>query len=71
MKQIAEAVIDEHGQVHLIEPLHVIGPHRALVRVLDEPPAAWDETLAAAEQSLAQDWLRPEEDEAWAHLQSV
>ncbi|RCN59072.1 hypothetical protein [Acidiferrobacter thiooxydans] len=69
MKQIAEAVIDENGQIHLIEPLHVTGAHRALVTVLDEPPAAWDETLAAAGQSLAQDWLRPEEDKAWAHLQ--
>ncbi len=68
MKQIAEAVIDEDGQIHLIEPIHVTGPHRALVTVLDEPSAAWDETLAAAEQSLAQDWLRPEEDETWAHL---
>ena len=69
MKQIAEAVIGENGQIHLIEPLHVTGPQRALVMVLDEPSAAWDETLAAVEQSLAQDWLRPEEDKAWAHLQ--
>ncbi|MHB1511979.1 MAG: hypothetical protein ACYCTF_01400 [Acidiferrobacter sp.] len=53
MKQIAEAVIDEHGQVHPMEPLHVIGPTVPLVAVLDERPAAWDETLAAAEQSLA------------------
>ena len=52
-----------------MEPLHVIGPHRALVTVLDEPPARWDETLMAAEKALADDWLRPEEDEAWAHLQ--
>ncbi len=55
VKQIAEAVIDENGHIHLIEPLHVTGPHRALVTVLDEPPAGWDETLAAAERSLAQD----------------
>ncbi|WP_240611758.1 hypothetical protein [Acidiferrobacter sp. SPIII_3] len=70
MKQIAEAVIDENGQIHLMEPLHVTGPHRALVTVLDEPPARWDETLMAAEKALADDWLRPEEDEAWAHLRS-
>jgi hypothetical protein len=25
--------------------------------------------LILSEKSLAQDWLRPEEDEAWAHLQ--
>ncbi len=51
-----------------MEPLHVIGSHRALVTVLDEP-ARWDETLMAAEKALAKDWRRPEEDEAWAHLQ--
>ena len=87
MKQIAEAIIDENGQIPLMEPLHVTGLHRALVTVLDEPPAGWDETLVlspegstrstscavealmAAEKALAEDWLRPEEDEAWAHLQ--
>lgn len=26
------------------------------------------ETAAMSETSLAKDWLRPEEDEAWAHL---
>jgi hypothetical protein len=28
-----------------------------------------DETLYAAEKSLGEDWLRQEEDEAWAYLQ--
>ena len=69
MKQIAEAVIDENGEIRLIEPLYVIGPHRVLVTVLDESPAHWDETLLAAEKSLSTDWLRSEEDAAWAHLQ--
>ena len=50
MKQIAEAIIDENGQIHLMEPLHVTGLHRALVTVLDEPPARWDETLMVAER---------------------
>ncbi|MHB1514000.1 MAG: hypothetical protein ACYCTF_13730 [Acidiferrobacter sp.] len=68
MKQRAEAVIDEQGRIRLIEPLHATGPHRALVTVLEEPPTGGDGTLAAAEQSLAQDWVRPEEDEAWAYL---
>ena len=69
MKQIAEAIIDEQGQVHLIEPIQITGPHRALVTVLDEPPAHWDETLSAVEKTFAGDWLRSEEDDAWAHLQ--
>ncbi len=68
MKRIAQAVIDEYEQIHLIKPPHVTGPHRALVTVLNELPAGWNETLAAPEQTLAQDWLCPAEDEAWAHL---
>jgi len=28
-------------------------------------------TALASEQSLAEDWNRPEEDEAWSHLQQV
>lgn len=67
-KQIAEAVIDGNGHIHLLEPLHVTSPCRAPIMVLDEPPASRHEALAAAEPFLAHDWRRPEEDEAWAHL---
>ena len=42
--------------------LNVIG-----LLTLLTPPA--DETALLAEASLAEDWLRPEEDEAWEHLQ--
>ncbi|MFN3920530.1 MAG: hypothetical protein ACK4JF_09635, partial [Methylohalobius sp.] len=66
MKQTAEALIDETGQVRLLEPLKVQGVCRALVIVLDEIKGA--ETVVLAEKSL-EDWLRPEEDEAWSHLQ--
>lgn len=69
MKQTLEAMIDEQGHVRLVEPVTIRGVHRALLTILDEPPAILNETLMLAEQSLAEDWLRPEEDEAWAHLQ--
>lgn len=39
---------------------------RALLTLL-KPPV--DEALQLAEAALAEDWLKPEEDEAWAHLQ--
>jgi len=39
---------------------------RALCERLE--PAAGDAALLA-ESALAEDWLRPEEDAAWAHLQ--
>jgi hypothetical protein len=69
MKQTVEAIIDEQGHVRLVEPVKIKGIHRALVTVLDEPPEEIGETTQLAEKSLAEDWLKTEEDEAWAHLQ--
>ncbi len=71
MKQIVEAIIDEQGHVRLVEPVKVKGVHRALVTILDEAPVEIDETTQLSERSLAEDWLKQEEDEAWAHLQSA
>jgi hypothetical protein len=56
MIQTVEAVGDAAGRVQLLGEIHVPGPRRALVTVL-------------AEAALAVDWLRPEEDRAWSHLQ--
>lgn len=68
MIRTIEAIIDDSGRVKLAEPLRVSGSHRALVTILDEPPAEMLETALLAESSLS-DWSRPEEDEAWSHLQ--
>ncbi|HEX4132647.1 MAG TPA: hypothetical protein VHZ24_21620 [Pirellulales bacterium] len=70
MIQTVEAIIDDAGHVRLLGQLTVNGPRRALVTVLDEPAAVPGETSLLAEAALAGDWLRPEEDAAWAHLQS-
>jgi len=69
MKQTVEAIIDERGHVRLAEPVKIIGTHRALVTILDEAPVEIDEVTQLAEKTLAEDWLKPEEDEAWTHLQ--
>src|SRR5262249_54307229 len=63
MIQTVEAVVDDAGRVRLLGEVHVSGPRRALVTVLEEPAAV------PAEAALAVDWLRPEEDAAWSHLQ--
>jgi hypothetical protein len=63
-----EAVIEPTGEVHLVEPVHVTSPRRALVTILEETPAA-NETALLSEAALAEDWNRPEEEAAWAHLQ--
>lgn len=71
MTQIFEGVIDERGQVRLLEPISLPTPQRALVTVLAEPPAAENphELARLSERALAEDWNRPEEDTAWQHLQ--
>lgn len=70
MLQTVEAVIDETGNVRLLEPLHLSSVHRALVTILDETlPVAAPETALLSEPALAADWNRPEEDAAWSHLQ--
>ena len=72
MIRTAEAIIDEHGAVRLLEPVPVAGSRRALVIVLDEGPAAPAHDAAIlGERALAQDWNRLEEDAAWSHLRSA
>jgi hypothetical protein len=63
-----EAIIETDGKVHLVEPIHVPTPRRALVTILEEAPTVNDAALLS-EAALAEDWNRAEEDAAWTHLQ--
>jgi hypothetical protein len=63
-----EAVIESNGEVRLVEPVQLASPRRALVTILEEAPCVHDAALLS-ESALAEDWNRPEEDAAWAHLQ--
>lgn len=70
MFRTIEAVIDDRGNVRLLESLRPGGVRRALVTILDERPASHAaDTARLSEVALAGDWDRQEEDEAWAHLQ--
>lgn len=70
MIKTVEAIIDEQGNVRLLEPVQLRASHRALVTILDDAPiVATEETALLSESSLAKDWDRPEEDAAWSHLQ--
>ncbi len=72
MIQTVEAIIDEAGKVQLLEAVQLNEARRALVTILEEEPTARiSETALLSEQSLAEDWMKPEEDEAWSHLQTV
>lgn len=68
MLQTIEVEIDDSGQVHPLEPLIRLPAGRALLTLLD---GQTNHTALLAEAALAEDWLKPEEDEAWAHLLPV
>lgn len=70
MIQTVEAIIDEHGNVRLLEKVEIPSARRALVTILgDEAAVEAHETALLSEQALAKDWSRPEEDAAWSYLQ--
>ena len=72
MIKTVEAVIDEQGNVRLLEPVRPGVARRALVTILEERPMTRAaESALLSEPALAEDWNRPEEDEAWSHLQQV
>ena len=68
MLHTVEALLNADGALRFMEPVHLTGVQRVLV-TFTQPV---DEALSGAalsERSLAADWLREEEDLAWAHLQ--
>jgi len=69
MIKTIEAIVDEKGAVHLLEPVQLDRRHRALVTILSDEPSDANDTALLSEPALAEDWNRPEEDAAWAHLQ--
>jgi len=77
MIQTVEAVIDERGEIRLLEPVQLAGRRRVLVTVLDEDPTLMPsdshrtDCCLLSEAALGEDWNRPEEDAAWSHLQSA
>jgi len=66
MNQKVEAIVDEKGRVRLLKPMRFPSARRAVVTILDDDPT---ESARLSEPALAEDWNRPEEDAAWAHLQ--
>ena len=68
MLRTVEAIVEKDGSLRLLEDVELRAGDRALVTILGEP-ADPDETALLSQDALAADWDRPEEDEAWAHLQ--
>ena len=70
MIQFVEAIIDPEWNVHLLESVKLSSSKKAIVTILEENPIiSTSETALLSEATLAKDWLRAEEDEAWSHLQ--
>lgn len=54
MRKTVEAIIDESGQIWLLEPLELSHPVRALVTVLETESA--DDTTLLSEAARAENW---------------
>lgn len=66
-----EAVVDERGRVRLLRSVKLPKSFRAIVTLLEDAERLEvSDTALLSESALAKDWNRPEEDEAWSHLQS-
>ena len=60
-----EAEVDEAGNIRPKEPVNLAPGSRVLITVLE--PETFEAALLS-EAALGADWLRPEEDAAWSHL---
>jgi hypothetical protein len=69
--QSIEATVQPDGSVRLKRRLRLKKPAKAVLTVLVESsrPTADLSGAKLSQTSLAKDWLRSEEDAAWAHLQ--
>ena len=71
MIQTIDVIIDECGAVRLLESVKFDNCHRARVTILADKASVISETALLSQASLSEDWNRPEEDIAWAHLQQA
>jgi hypothetical protein len=66
MIRTIEVEIDDTGRVHPSDPNTTLPKGHALLTWQTDPDI---ECMLLSEASLSVDWLRPEGDAAWAHLQ--
>ena len=78
MPKTVEAVVDEDGYIRLPDSISLRRDQRVLVTILEEAnegnqdveaDSKAGETALLSEETLAEDWTREQEDEAWTHLQ--
>jgi len=78
MPKTVEVVVGEDGSIRLPASITLKRDQRVLVTILDEGDEAKQkseaeprpgDTALLSEGTLAEDWTREEEEEAWKHLQ--
>ena len=69
MENLYEAVVEPDGRLRLSRPVHLEKGLKVLVAVPRSEKDSALNGIPLSESSLAEDWLNPEEEEAWAHLQ--
>jgi hypothetical protein len=69
MENLYEAVVEPDGRLRLSSSVHLEKGLKVLVAVPRSEKDSALSGIALSEPSLADDWLNPEEEEAWAHLQ--
>jgi len=68
MLKTVPAVLEKDGRLRLSEDVDLTDVKRVLVTFLDDETDRGTENTLLSETALAEDWNRPEEDEAWKHL---
>jgi hypothetical protein len=71
MEKLYEAVVESDGRIHLNTPLNLEKGLRVLVAIPQTDLDTAVSRIALSEPALSVDWNKPEEDDAWAHLQQA
>ena len=69
MEKLYEVVVDSDGRIRLNTPVHLEKGLRVLVAIPQTDLDIAVSGIALSEPALSVDWRKPEEDDAWAHLQ--
>jgi hypothetical protein len=69
MDHFYEAIVEPDRRIRLKTSIHLEKGLRVVVAVPDQDVDSAASGIELSEPTLSADWLNPEEDEAWAHLQ--
>jgi hypothetical protein len=69
MENLFDAVVEPDGQIRLNTSVHLQKGLKVLVAVPRSDKDSALSGIALSEPLLTNDWLNPDEEEAWAHLQ--